>query len=135
MIFVLLIIFQIKHFIADFPLQTEYMLRKFSPKWDFLLPLLAHSLVHAGLTLIIALCVKPELAVKLAILDLTIHFIMDRIKAGPKYLGKFKSLTASEFNTATQDQKVGNKLFWWSLGLDQSVHHLTHYLIIYLLVR
>jgi len=27
-----------------------------------------------------------------------------------------------------------NKYFWWALGLDQSVHHLTHYLIIFFMV-
>lgn len=27
-----------------------------------------------------------------------------------------------------------NKFFWWSLGLDQMVHHLTHYIIIYLII-
>ena len=61
---------------------------------------------------------------------------MDRVKASPKMLGKFKALTANEFISATDEQKLNNKYFWWSLGLglDQAVHHLTHYFIIYLLV-
>jgi hypothetical protein len=135
MIFALLIAFQIKHFVADFPLQTPYMLRKFLPTWSFFVPLLAHSAVHALFTLGIALLVKPEIAVEVAILDLVVHFTMDRLKAGPKYLGRFRALTASEYGNATDEQKLGNKFFWWSLGVDQMVHHVTHYFIIYLLVR
>jgi hypothetical protein len=33
-----------------------------------------------------------------------------------------------------ENQFKGNKYFWFALGLDQMIHHLTHYLIIYLLV-
>lgn len=97
------------------------MLKKFSPNWDFFFPLLSHSLVHALFTFLIAYAFRPELALSVALLDLVVHFTMDRIKAGPKYLGRFKDMY--------------DKKFWWSLGLDQSVHHLTHYLIIYLLLN
>jgi hypothetical protein len=32
-------------------------------------------------------------------------------------------------------RRQGNTLFWWSLGVaDQMAHHLTHYLIIWLLL-
>lgn len=27
-----------------------------------------------------------------------------------------------------------NPKFWWSLGADQGVHHLTHYFIIYIMI-
>lgn len=133
-IFLLLVIYQIKHFIADYPLQGKYMLGKFKPGWDFLGPLLAHVAVHGVMTFAISLAFKPHLAFKLAILDITIHFIMDRIKASPKYLGRFKPLTKETFPTATDQEKKSNTYFWWSLGLDQMVHHLTHYLLIYLLL-
>ena len=33
-----------------------------------------------------------------------------------------------------EDKLRSNVYFWWALGLDQGVHHLTHYLIIYLVV-
>ena len=78
---------------------------------------------------------------------------MDRIKASPKMLGRYKSLSKKEFMRA-KDQvndeytygdienrkafsKLGkskldsNRKFWYSLGIDQMVHHLTHYIIIY----
>lgn len=135
MIFELLLLFQVKHFLADFPLQSPYMLRKFSPNWDFFFPLLAHCAVHAAFTLAIVAFYKPEMALKMAALDLVLHFTMDRLKASPKLLGRFKALTASEYATASEAQKSGNTYFWWSLGLDQAVHHLTHYAIIFMLVN
>ena len=133
-IFVLLILFQIKHFIADYPLQTPYMLGKFKDK-GWVLPLLAHVGVHAGFTfLIVVPFVGVFAALALAALDAVIHFVMDRVKASPKMLGRYQALTKSEFPTATLEQKESNTKFWWALGLDQGVHHLTHYLIIFLVV-
>ena len=146
--FGLLLFYQAKHFVADFPLQGTYMLGKFKPDWGFFLPLLAHASVHGAMTLALCLWVNPAYW-WLALIDMAVHFCMDRIKAGPKYLGRFKPLTAPEFKKAfdtyknTEDKEPrdiargklkGNVLFWWSLGLDQTVHHLTHYFIIYVLV-
>src|SRR3954464_1727625 len=90
--FILLIVFQIKHFIADFPLQREYMLRKFSPDWDFLLPLTMHCLVHGTMTLAVVLVFNPKLW-WLAFADFGIHFVMDRIKSSPRYLGRYNNLS------------------------------------------
>lgn len=118
-LFSLLIVFQAKQFIADFPLQREYMLKKVLPGWEFLLPLTTHCLVHAGITLAICLVVNPT-CWKLAIIDFGAHFIMDRIKSGPRYLGRFNDKS-----------KPG---FWTCLGFDQMVHHFTHYYIIYQLI-
>lgn len=123
LLFTLLILFQIKHFICDYPLQGKYMLGKFKPGWDFLTPLLFHVAVHGYFTFAICLFTTSKLSFSFAIaaLDMFIHFFMDRIKAGPKYLGRFKDMM--------------DKKFWWSLGLDQMVHHFTHYLLIYLIIK
>lgn len=156
-IFKLLAIFQLKHFLADYPLQNEYMLGKFKSDWGFFKPLLAHCSVHAGFTFIIVLVANGEqkdvfwVALGLALIDGTIHFFMDRIKAGWKYLGRFKSLSKDEYADAKKESmrptRTGgilpdwdkqdaqrklrdNKLFWWSLGFDQMVHHLTDYFVI-----
>lgn len=118
-IFLLLVIYQLKHYIADFPLQREYMLRKTLPQWDFVLPLVLHCLVHAVLTLMICLYFAPKL-IWLAAFDFVVHFVMDRLKSGPRYLGRFNDLS-----------KPG---FWNVLGFDQMVHHLTHIFIIYYIV-
>jgi hypothetical protein len=116
----LVVVFQIKHFIADFPLQFPYMLRKMSDNWDFLVPLSLHCGVHTLLTLAVCLLTAPALWY-LAVLDFVIHFIMDRIKSGPRYLGRFNDVHRSSF--------------WIALGFDQMVHHLTHLYFIWLIVR
>jgi len=121
LVFILLIAFQIKHFLADYPLQNKYMLGKFKGGTDWILPLVAHSFVHAVLTLWICFCFSSDsvLSLKLALLDFCVHFVQDRLKASPNLLGRFK---------------IESPYFWWALGQDQMTHHLTHYCIIYFLI-
>lgn len=134
LVFGLLLAFQVKHFLADYPLQRRFMLGKFKNGWDFVIPLLAHVGVHAAFTFLIACQFGVVKAAWCALFDAVVHFIMDRIKASKKYLGRFKPLTAVTAPTATPDQWRSNDYFWWSLGLDQAVHHLTHYAIIWYIV-
>jgi hypothetical protein len=150
----LIAIFHLKHFIADYPLQNEYMLGKFKEKdWQF--PLLAHCYVHYIFTLVIAAFFADMLVASgLAAFDFYVHFAMDRIKASPKMLGRFQALTKTDFeehqkslialsNFSDQTyetiqrtfdkfekRKKENKYFWWSLGLDQMVHHLTDLVVV-----
>lgn len=130
----LLLAYQAKHFIADYPLQRRFMLGKFKEGWGFVLPLLAHVAVHAVGTFLITCWFGIGWALAYAGFDATIHFFMDRAKASKKYLGRFKPLTAETAPTANAQQWRANDYFWWSLGLDQMVHHLTHYAIIYTIV-
>jgi hypothetical protein len=156
-IFVLLIVYQIKHFLADYPLQGAYMLKKFMGGWQWVLPLAAHAGVHGLFTLAITLLVNPVLW-WLALVDFVAHFVMDRVKASPNLLGRYKAISGNEFmeikplledvqrwqgagfTHLPDDHKdavarmKSNVYFWWSLGLDQMVHHLTHYYIIWVLV-
>lgn len=153
MIWVLLIIFQFKHFIADYLLQGKYMLGKFKEK-DWIGPLASHCAIHLVFTSLIAAAfgIQSDLAICLGGIDFTIHFIMDRIKASPKMLGKYNALSKNEMlelikleklcqlgapisDKEIVDKKRSNVLFWWSLGLDQMVHHLTDILIIYLIIK
>jgi hypothetical protein len=168
-VFLLLIVYQEKHFWADYPLQFPWMLGKFLPGWKFVKPLAAHCAVHAYFTFVISaffLCWVHgpgygPLPFYLAAFDFVVHFIMDRIKASPDLLGRFEALSKREYmawkrmgevSTETDPAKIpvpsltpeagaerdaqfrSNKFFWWSLGIDQKVHHLTHYAIIYWLV-
>ncbi len=184
-VFILLVVFQIKHFLCDYIGQGEYMLGKFKPSPAYILPLLTHVAVHGLATMLISFIYIYNnsahyglfvsdlsffvnfvmIASLFAALDMVLHFIMDRIKASPDMLGRYKSLNAIEYRQAKW-QSMGlsivegrprkhiysdkehelyrsqginnlksNKYFWWSLGLDQSVHHLSHYLIIYLMLR
>ena len=117
------------------------MLGKFKEWPDFFKPLLAHSLVHGLATFLIALCVNPKMAFWVALFDFKMHFVVDRVKASPKLLGRFKALSANEYRdiVASESDLLGrlksNTYFWWSLGADQMAHHLTHYVIIYFLLR
>jgi hypothetical protein len=164
-IFVLLLVYQLKHFLADYPLQAfDFMKGKFRPGWDFLVPLAAHCGVHAVLTYVIVVTylafgkggyTGEELQAAgglLAAFDFTVHFLMDRCKASPRWMGRWKALsgkewmqaqdTANDIRLATYEEPVvqarkalrHNDLFWNCLGVDQLVHHLTHYAIILALV-
>ena len=153
----LLVVYQLKHFLADYPLQTQYMLGKFRPGWEFVKPLTGHAGVHALFTYWIVLIYSWSftMAVALALFDFTVHFVMDRIKAGPRYLGRFHALSATEYSNmqaylrdeegmsalygkipagAAKKAIRDNRFFWWALGFDQMVHHLTHYAIIFILL-
>lgn len=153
----LLILFQVKHFLADFPLQTPYMLGKFKAK-GWVGPLASHAGVHAFLTLIIGASwgfytIPTGVIAALAAFDFASHFTIDRIKANPKMGGRWKALSADEFKSTLYLSKLetpnheismaaesaqrrldGNTYFWWALGADQMAHHLTHYFIIWILV-
>ena len=109
-IFILLLLFQLKHFICDYPLQTQYMLGKMNMTGWFL-PLFTHSSVHAIGTFIIVVFYNFYLALVLAVIDLVLHFIVDRLKASPSLGGRWKP-----------DQPY----FWWALGLDQMAHHVVN---------
>lgn len=134
-VLLLLIAYQAKHFLADYPLQRRWMLGKFRDDWGFVPPLLAHVAVHAAGTLLITCWFGVAQAAALALFDAAVHFVMDRIKASKRYLGRYKSLTADTALTATPEQWRSNDRFWWSVGLDQGVHHLTHYAIIFWVMR
>jgi Protein of unknown function (DUF3307) len=162
LIFVLLAIYQVKHFVADYLLQGAWMLGKFKDGWEWVLPLAAHTAVHGAFTFFIALILMStgwKFALYLACIDFIVHFTMDRIKASPNLMGRWKALSGKEYvnhsiviamskeKTWQHDMNVidnakaskrlidNNRLFWWSLGIDQLVHHMTHYYIIWRLVH
>lgn len=133
-VFALLIAFQIKHFVCDYPLQGRWALGKFRDDWGFFWPLAGHAAIQAAGTLLIAAPIAGWRAVSLALFDGILHFAMDRLKAGKKYLGRYKTLTPRTAAQATPEQWRSNDRFWWSVGLDQMVHHLTHYAVVYYLM-
>jgi hypothetical protein len=164
--FLLLLLFQFKHFVCDYPLQNSYMLGKFMPGWEYLRPLGAHCAVHALFTGIIVVMVDLGMGSHagypvgevgyLMLVDFCAHFAMDRIKASPKMLGRFKAVSGQEYASLVRCIKdfegfgnsemelaaksfrrklKSNTYFWWSLGLDQAMHHITHYYIIWRMVH
>lgn len=94
------------------------MLGKFKLQ-GWIKPLAAHASVHALFTGAIVAFVNPMMVVPMMVLDFVVHFGVDRLKAHPNIGGRYKP-----------DQPQ----FWWCLGADQSAHHLTHYLIIFLIL-
>lgn len=128
-VFLLLALFQLKHFICDYPLQNEYMLGKMKSK-DWIKPLASHTFVHAVGTLTIvywffALTISSFnytyvlISIALGFADFCLHFVIDRIKASPNLGGRWKP---------------NEPKFWWALGADQMAHHLVNYIFIYILV-
>lgn len=100
----------IKHFLADFLLQTDWMAAgKDRPK-GWLLPLAAHAGVHGAMTAALFLAVAPPLA-WLGLADMLIHGAIDRLKS---------------ISTRRRALTPRQTAFWWLFGLDQSLHHLTH---------
>jgi hypothetical protein len=104
------VIFQFKHLLADFILQTPWMAQGKEKPQGWLAPLTAHAGVHGVLTGAILGITAPGYAV-LGIVDFAVHFSIDRAKG----------LLSREFDADTT-----NTSFWWLIGIDQTLHHLTH---------
>jgi hypothetical protein len=152
-LFALLVAFQLKHWVCDYLLQGEYMAGKFRDGWGWILPLASHCAVHAATTFAIVTYAAQDwwLGAVCAGFDFLVHFAMDRIKASPNLMGRWKALSAKEYvqlrgdlanepkgwcyNTTYYDDlrrsKRDNRKFWLCLGADQLVHALTHYVIIF----
>lgn len=116
-IFLMLVVFQFKQLIGDYILQTGWMVNgKTKLGFSFVFPLTVHVMIHALTTLAIVIVVNKDLWV-LALVDFTAHFAMDRIKSSPLMLGRFTDMSKQSF--------------WIPFGIDQMIHHLTHYFIIW----
>ena len=103
--------FRFKQLTCDFFLQSKWMaLCKGNPGLEGYKALVAHAGVHAVGTTIIFLTFCPELW-WFGFVDLFVHGLVDRIKA---VITNNRQWTASNWK------------FWWSFGLDQEAHNLTH---------
>lgn len=118
----LLVLFQLKHFICDYPLQNAYMLGKMKTT-GWIKPLAAHSTVHAWFTFLIILLIQPNNVLMYLLIpaaDFILHFVVDRLKASPNIGGRFKP---------------EQPYFWWALGIDQMAHHIINYVFIYIILN
>jgi hypothetical protein len=107
----LYVAFTIKHLLADFIFQTNWMAQGKTQAQGWLAPLAAHAGIHALLTLLLALALLPSLW-WLGLVDFVVHTIIDRGKAlATRGLGLHETDNA----------------WWWLLGLDQALHALTHF--------
>ncbi|MDP4005404.1 DUF3307 domain-containing protein [Methylobacterium sp. NEAU K] len=106
----LLVAFSAKHLAADFFLQSNWMAQGKDRPSAWVGPLCAHTGLHGFGTLLIALAVKPALW-WLALADFAIHTAVDRGKA----------LAGQRTHFPTSDAR-----FWWLIGFDQFLHHVTN---------
>ena len=115
----ILCVLEVKHYICDFPLQTRY---QFLNKGTYLHPGgILHSGVHALFTMSAFLIAPPTFALGIAIVvgEFLVHYHIDWSK---------EQVIRRNGWTATQRE------FWWAIGADQLLHHLTYLAIGALLV-
>ncbi len=118
-ILLLYIAFRAKQFTCDFLLQNDWMaLNKGRPGVEGYKALLSHCLIHATGTLIITMIFAPALW-WLALVDCVMHSLFDRFKG---------------ILTFQKDWKYTDRWFWWSFGLDQEAHNLTHLAYILIII-
>lgn len=109
--------FRAKQLTCDFILQSGWMaLNKGNPGLEGYKALFSHTAVHAVGTFLIFLIFCPELW-WFGFVDFAVHSVVDRIKA---------------IVTRQQKWTPSNWKFWWSFGLDQEAHNLTH--LVYILI-
>lgn len=111
---VVLLVMALKHFVADFVLQTHWIAHGKERCEGWLAPLAVHALCHAALTLCIALLAAPHLW-WLALVDFVVHAAIDRSK----------TLIAQRGGWG-----VNEAGFWWLLGADQFLHQVTNVAIV-----
>jgi hypothetical protein len=104
-----MLLLTVKHVIADFLLQNSWMAHGKDQKIGWALPLLVHCLIHLAVALLFILIVAPRFWF-VAFIDFAIHITVDRAKG----------LCVSTFNVTIEHQ-----WFWWLIGIDQALHHLT----------
>ena len=108
-VFILLALFGVKHFIADFLMQYDYMLREkgiYGATGG-----IHHAIVHASFTFLILafFCSNANTIIALSFLDFAVHYHVDFIKQQLN-----KGLTTAD------------RMFWVWLGADQALHYLTY---------
>jgi len=120
---ILVLLLSVKHFLADFPLQTKKMIQE---KGQYLKPAgVVHSSIHGAGTAIALLAAKVvlvpislPLVVFLAFLDAVIHYHID--------------WTKKQF---TDNLNTDNPEFWWAIGFDQLLHSITYLAIVWMIFR
>lgn len=117
-ILLILLLFVVKHFLADFWLQFPYMIEEKGTYWAE--GGRHHALVHTAGTFLVLSFIMPgsiDLAVYLAFMDGIIHYHIDWAK-----------MNLSRGSTPV------DPAFWTWLGFDQALHYLTYILIIAIII-
>ena len=104
-----MLLLTVKHVFADFIFQNSWMALGKDKKTGWALPLLAHCSVHLVLTTVLLLLLAPRFWF-LGPVDFLIHIAIDRAKG---------------FCVASFGITTAHRWFWWLIGTDQALHHLT----------
>jgi hypothetical protein len=107
------VLLSIKHLIADFFLQTKWIADGKEAKTGWAAPLLLHCAIHGALCLAIVLVFAPRFWF-LGLVDFMIHLIADRTKG---------------YCVAKFGLGPSQAWFWWLLGIDQTYHRLTDFVL------
>lgn len=116
----LLIALQVKHVICDGPLQTLQMVRD---KSTYGKPLgIVHALIHSVGSLVVLMLFGVPLiyAAQLVLFEFVLHYHIDFIKE--KIVHHFGWYHA-------------DGPFWWALIADQTLHHMTYALLVWLVFK
>lgn len=107
----------IKHFICDFPLQMFPWI--YQNKGRYLHPAgIVHAGIHGiGTLIVLSFFIDIKTSITLAIIDILLHYHIDWAKMN---LSRHYDLKPNN-----------SEWFWVLLGLDQLLHHLTYFVIIY----
>jgi Protein of unknown function (DUF3307) len=113
----LLLALQVKHVICDGPLQTLQMVRD---KSVYLKPLgVIHAAIHCVFSFIVLMFagLPMALVLQLVLLEFVLHYHIDYLKEKiVKHFGWYHS----------------DGPFWWALIADQTLHHMTYVLLVWL---
>ena len=102
---------EVKHFLFDYPLQTAYQLNN---KGTYGHPGgILHSILHALGTSTAFLIITPTLAIGAVIMvgEFLLHYHIDWSK---------------ENGMRRAGLNAKNRGFWWAIGADQLLHHVTY---------
>ena len=117
-VIVLLTLFGIKHFLADFLWQFPFMVQDKSQYGAS--GGMTHASLHGVLTFFVLIgFARPEDAVTLALIDSFVHYHID--------WAKMKLNSKLGWSPTTHEQ------FWWLLGLDQYLHAVTYVVFVALI--
>lgn len=108
----IMLMLTVKHFIADFVIQTDWMIAE--KGYYGKMGGIAHAAVHGFFTLVILTVFAPSVAVYYAFLDFVVHYHIDWAKM--KIVQKYSYTPA-------------DKQFWKWVGVDQMLHYLTYIFI------
>jgi hypothetical protein len=105
-----LVVLTVKHLVADFLLQNEWMANGKDARTGWALPLLTHCAIHGALTTLLVAFLQPRLWY-LGLVDFAIHLAIDRSKG----------MIVSTWRIGPQ-----HRFFWWTIGVDQALHQITN---------